>query len=120
MVETLYSYFEEQLGKNSGALCLSSEKISLTRAQVYERACQIANYLIKVKGLKHGDKVALAFEHSVDYVIAILAVNRAHAVFMPLNKKRIHELQAAIKEEAIKLVLSDVLTSNFRERLAPS
>jgi amino acid adenylation domain-containing protein len=56
----------------------------LDYGQLNGRANQLARHLLAT-GTKPGDRVALLFERSVDYVVAMLAVQKAGATYVPLD-----------------------------------
>lgn len=55
-----------------------------TFSQIEKKANKIANFLID-RGLKRGDRVAILFENSFDYIISYYAVLKAGAITVELN-----------------------------------
>ena len=49
-----------------------------------DRANQLARFLL-AQGVKPGDRVALLFDKSVDTYVALLAVLKVHAAYVPLD-----------------------------------
>ena len=80
------------------------------------RANQVARHLI-AQGIRPGDRVGLLFEKSVETYVAMLAVMKANAAYVPLD--------AAFPIERMRFILADaeisaiVSMAGFAERLAP-
>ncbi len=88
---------------------------TLSYRELNRRANQMARYLIE-QGIKSGDRVALLFDKSAETYIAMLAVMKCNAAYVPLD--------AAFPIERVRFILSDaeisaiVTMSSFAERLA--
>lgn len=122
---TLFEYFKKQVEQDPNALCLSSAVASgstdqkvLTRAEVWQQVCQLANYLVIHKNIKKGDVVGIVLDHSIQSVITILAINMARAVFLPLNKSRpIEAKKAALLNQASLILVDDQIDTGNIEQL---
>ena len=55
-----------------------------TYAIIEERANQVANYL-KKSGIRRGDRVALLYENSANYIISYFAILKAGGVVVAIN-----------------------------------
>ena len=63
------------------------------------RANQAARHL-QQRGIKPGDRVALLMDKSFDTYVALLAVQKLHAAYVPLDKSFPHERISFILEDA--------------------
>jgi amino acid adenylation domain-containing protein len=89
--------------------------IVLSYSDLSRRANQLARHLL-ARGIKSGDRVALMFDRSPETYVAMLAVMKVNAAYVPLD--------AAFPFERVRFILGDadvsaiVSTSNFAERLS--
>src|SRR5215213_10067673 len=90
--------------------------IVLSYRDLNRRANQLARHLL-ARGIKSGDRVAMMFDRSPETYVAMLAVMKVNAAYVPLD--------AAFPIERIRFILGDaqitaiVSMSAFSERLAP-
>ncbi|MEU4428419.1 amino acid adenylation domain-containing protein, partial [Actinoplanes sp. NPDC024001] len=85
MVErTLTDRFEQQVGRNPDAIAVSQDNVRLTYRELDERANRLAHLLI-ARGVGPERLVALALPRSLDLVVAVLAVLKAGAGYVPLD-----------------------------------
>jgi non-ribosomal peptide synthetase component F len=80
---TLPELFEAQVARTPQATALVVEAAELSYAQLNARANQLAHHLIRL-GAGPERAVALLLPRSVDMVVAMLAVLKAGAVYVPL------------------------------------
>ncbi len=64
--------------------CVDAPGAALTYAEVDARANQLARHLL-VRGIGSGDRVALLFDDPVQAYVAMLAVLKAGAAYVPLD-----------------------------------
>ena len=89
--------------------------IVLSYRDLNRRANQLARHLL-ARGIKSGDRVALMFDRSPETYVAMLAVMKVNAAYVPLD--------AAFPIERIRFILEDadvsaiLSMSNFAERLS--
>ncbi len=74
----------EQVARSPEAIAISYNNISLTYAELDERAARLANYLVSL-GAGPGLRIAVSLERSLEMVIAIYAVLKAGATYVPLD-----------------------------------
>ncbi len=80
------------------------------------RANQAARHLQKT-GIKAGDRVALLLDKSFDTYVVLLAVQKLHAAYVPLDKSFPNERIAFILEDAdVRAIVSQ---NAFRENSPP-
>ncbi|MEZ5648909.1 MAG: amino acid adenylation domain-containing protein, partial [Alphaproteobacteria bacterium] len=89
--------------------------ISLSYRDLEQRANQLARYLL-ARGIKAGDRVAMMFDRSPETYVAMLAVMKVNATYVPLD--------AAFPIERIRFILMDadisaiMSMSSFAKRLS--
>lgn len=76
--------FEEQAAKHPEALAVIFERSRLSYADLNERANQLAHYLRKL-GMGPEMRIAVALEQGVDVAVALLAIFKAGAVYVPMD-----------------------------------
>ena len=88
-------------------VCLSCYGSSLTYAQVLEATLSIAAYLQNDCKVKHGDRVLLFMQNSIECVISFYAIMRANAVVVPINPMNItSEIEHYLEDAQISTALA--------------
>ena len=114
--ERLNHVLEEACIRFSENDAVITEAGTLSYRELDCRANQVARYLIE-QGVQPGDRVGLLFEKCAETYIAMLAVMKVNAAYVPLD--------AAFPLERLRFIMGDaeiktiVSMSNFTERLAP-
>src|SRR5690349_8145657 len=97
-----------------GHLAADPDKGSCTFGQLDERANQAARFLIQ-QGLGAGARIGLMFDKTLETYVALLAVLKIHAAYVPLDAGYPADRLAFIVEDAnVKAVLS---LSSFAKKL---
>ncbi len=114
--ERLDHLFEARCDQlDAGAEAVITEHAVYTFRDVDNRANQLARYLI-AQGTQAGDRVGLMFDKSVDTYIALLAVLKVNAAYVPLDAGFPKERIAFILNDAgVRLIVSQ---SQFADKLA--
>jgi amino acid adenylation domain-containing protein len=110
----LPALFEAQAARTSDAIALIFDDRQLTYANLDAAANRLAHHLI---GLRIGpvSLVGIALERSIEMVVALLAIFKAGAAYLPLDPQYpAQRLQFMLKDSNAKLVLT---TSKMAERL---
>jgi non-ribosomal peptide synthetase component F len=118
--ERLHHLFEQRCDQLHAAAsgprdAVLAEEWAYTFRELDERANQVAHYLI-AQGLTAGDRVGLLFDKSFETYVALLAVLKINAAYVPLD--------AGFPNERIAFILKDagvgaiVSMSPFRAKLA--
>ncbi|GAA1270850.1 hypothetical protein GCM10009609_37460 [Pseudonocardia aurantiaca] len=90
----------------AGQLAVDSDELSLTYDELDARANQLARYL-RLRGASAGDRIGLLFDRPADSYIAMLAVLKIGAAYVPLNVSFPTDRLAYIIEDArVRMVLS--------------
>lgn len=106
--KTIQQLFEEQVGKTPDSIALVFEDKTMSYAELNRKANQVA-YLLREKGVKPDDIVALMMERSFDVVVGMVGILKAGGAFLPIDPD--------YPDERIKLMLDD---SNARILLTQS
>ena len=83
--KTIHSLFEEQVIKAPNNIAVVYEDIKLTYKELNKRANQLAHYLIKHHNIKPDSLITLLLDRSEHIIIAILAVLKAGAAYVPMD-----------------------------------
>ncbi|BAY66147.1 amino acid adenylation domain-containing protein [Calothrix brevissima NIES-22] len=82
---TAHQLFEVQADLHPQAVALVADDETITYGALEQRANQLAAILINA-GIGYESIVGLYFDPSIDYIIALLAVLKAGAAFLPLDR----------------------------------
>ncbi len=111
--ERLHDLFEQRCdalareGRAASTLALCSDEASLTYADLDRCANRLARHLLSTGEVRPGDRVALLFDKSVHSHVAMLAVLKLHAAYVPLDPGFPDDRCAFICEDAeVRCVLS--------------
>jgi amino acid adenylation domain-containing protein/non-ribosomal peptide synthase protein (TIGR01720 family) len=98
--------FAEQVAKRPGAVAVQHEATTLTFAELDSAAERVAAGL-RLRGVGHEDRIGLATDRSLEFVIGLLGILRAGAAYVPLDAKlpagRVREL---CQQAELRLVLA--------------
>ncbi|WP_308250570.1 non-ribosomal peptide synthetase/MFS transporter [Nonomuraea rhizosphaerae] len=103
---TLLARFEAHAAVNPQRTAVRCRDDVADYRELNERANRLARHLL-AEGVKPGDLVALLLERSVDHVVAMLAVQKAGAAYVPLDPAvPASHHRAVLAESRPKLVLT--------------
>lgn len=91
LIESVAKRFPEHIAVKSGEADISYKDL-------IQRANQVANTLIKA-GIRNGDRVGIWLPRSIESIIAMIGVQKAGAVYIPLD--------SVYPQERIQFILSD-------------
>ncbi|MEW2163788.1 amino acid adenylation domain-containing protein [Streptomyces sp. NPDC007084] len=112
----VHRYFEEQAAARPDAVALVLNERTLTFGELNTRANRLAHELIG-RGAGPEDRVAVLLDRSIASVVALLAVLKAGAVYLPLDTGHPAERVAHVLEDAgARLLIS---TAGLAQALAP-
>jgi amino acid adenylation domain-containing protein len=104
------SVFEEQARRTPDAVAVVCGEARVTYAELNARANRLAHLLIK-RGVRVESRVAVLLGHSIDAVVALLAVLKAGGVYVPLHASYPRErTRLIIAETEAVLLLTDKAT----------
>ena len=114
--ERLNHLIEESCIRFGASDAVITDAVTLTYRDLNRRANQLARHLIE-QGIKPGDRVGLLFDKSAETYVAMLAVMKVHAAYVPLD--------AAFPIERVRFIIGDAELSallsmaEFEQRLSP-
>ncbi|MCJ0902137.1 non-ribosomal peptide synthetase [Rhodococcus sp. ARC_M6] len=82
--QSLGELFLEQVAACGDAVAIGFGEYRITYAQLEQRSAELAGALIE-RGVRVGDRVAIAVPRSAEFVIAVLAVVRSGGVYVPVD-----------------------------------
>ncbi len=104
--KTIVELFEEVVRVTPEAIAIEFESQQLTYKELNEKANQLAGYLRK-RGIKEETLVGVCLERSLEMIIAVLAIIKAGAGYLPLEtaypEKRLEYL---IKDASAEVILT--------------
>lgn len=113
-IPLLHRWFEEVATNTPDLTALVCENTRLTYFEVNFSANQLARHLI-AKGIKQGDVVSICMERNQHSIIAMLAILKAGATYLPLDPSYPNaRLQHIFGDAHIRLLLTD---SKHEEKL---
>jgi amino acid adenylation domain-containing protein/thioester reductase-like protein len=114
----IHELFEDQVQRSPDAVALICDRESLTYAQLNGRANQLARYLL-AQGVRPGDYIPILLPRSTAMLIALLAVLKAGAVYVPVDPDVPSERLAFMLQDcdAACVIGSHVCTSELAERV---
>ncbi|WP_207622442.1 non-ribosomal peptide synthetase [Niastella koreensis] len=83
--KTIAHLFTEQAAKTPANLALVYGDVKLTYKELNEQSNQLAHYLLNKYGINRGHLVAIALERSEKMIIAMLAILKAGAAYIPID-----------------------------------
>lgn len=105
--DTITSIFEEKVGKLPQNIALKFETKKYTFFELNSWANRVAHTLIEDFGVKHGDRVPLLLEKSDKMIIAILAILKIGAVYVPMSPQYPKNRQEYIKKQVLANLVID-------------
>ncbi|HEX7312963.1 MAG TPA: amino acid adenylation domain-containing protein [Pyrinomonadaceae bacterium] len=110
----IHELIEEQAARTPDAVALFFEGETVTYADLERRANRLAHYL-RGKGVRPGVRVGLYLAHSIEAVVALLAVLKAGGAYVPFDPEHPTARLAFMLEDArIRLTLTQ---EALKERL---
>ncbi|VEL98330.1 amino acid adenylation domain-containing protein [Alteromonas sp. 76-1] len=107
-----YQLFEQQVDNQPRDIAISCGEQSITFAKLNASANQLARYLI-AQGVQNQDVVGLCLGRSIDLVVALLAIHKAGAAYLPLDPAYPSErLDYMLLDAQSKLVITERKISN--------
>ncbi len=96
--QTVVAAFEKQAAKNPQQVALSVAGINTNYGELNQRSNQLAHHLLQA-GLQVGDRVAICLDRSREMVVAMMAVLKAGAAYVPVDPN--------YPDERITFILAD-------------
>jgi amino acid adenylation domain-containing protein len=113
---TMAEPFEEQAKRTPDAIALVADDATMTYAELNERANRLACFL-RAAGARRGTRVALSAQRSVATVVALYAISKSGAAYVPLDPDLPDaRLQFMLDDTSPLIVLAD---RESRPRMTP-
>lgn len=113
---TMAEPFEEQVARTPDAIALAGDEGTLTYAELNDRANRLAHFL-RAAGAARGSFVALCMERGFDMIVALYAVAKSGAAYLPLDPELPDGRIAFMLEDVSPaIVIADALS---RGRIPP-
>ncbi|SQB47407.1 Linear gramicidin synthase subunit D [Chryseobacterium jejuense] len=110
---TLHQRFEEQIARTPNHIALVYRDIRLTYKELNERSNRLANYLLQTYDIQPDDLVPLCLERSENMLIAILAVLKSGAAYVPMDPSYPTErIEHILKDTNAKIIISQESTKD--------
>ncbi|MEZ5275407.1 MAG: amino acid adenylation domain-containing protein [Opitutaceae bacterium] len=104
---TIHALFSRQARSRSDAVALKSKEDSLTYGELEDASNQLAHRLAET-GVRIGDRVGLLTERSVEQIVAVLAILKAGAAYLPLDPEYPDErLRLLLESSGTRIILHD-------------
>ena len=104
--KALIEYYEESVSKFPHNIALVQANKNITYNEMNEKVNYLAN-LIKDKGIKNNDVVALIGKRSIEMVIGAFAILKAGGTYLPISEELPNErINYILKDSNAKLVLT--------------
>lgn len=81
----LHTLFEETVAKHLNFVAIKDGKNEITYKELNEKANQLAYYLIQDKNIEKRNRVGICLERSIDAVVAMLAILKSGAAYVPID-----------------------------------
>ncbi|NNE96751.1 MAG: amino acid adenylation domain-containing protein [Acidimicrobiales bacterium] len=109
---TFTELFEAQVDRNPDAVALEYDGLHLTYRQLDDRSNQLAHHL-HASGVKPRDLVGLSLGRSLDLIVALLAILKAGAAYVPMDPGYPKErLRYMISDSGAKVVIATSSTAS--------
>jgi amino acid adenylation domain-containing protein/FkbM family methyltransferase len=117
---TAQQLFEEQVERSPDAVAVSMEDRSVSYMELNHRANQMARYLRNL-GVREEQRVAICAERGLEMLIAILAVWKAGAAYIPLDPAYPKErLRYMVQDSAPSVLLGESKWHGLLEEIRPA
>ena len=105
---TLHRLFEGQVERTPAALALVAGDLSMTYSELDGAAGQLAYRLRTIEGVKIGDVIGIHLKRDARLVIAMLAVLKAGAAYVPLDPGYpLERLNGMVADAGIRKIIGD-------------
>ncbi|AZS50492.1 amino acid adenylation domain-containing protein [Entomomonas moraniae] len=113
--------FEEQVQKTPDAWALVYEDIRFTYQELNDYANQLAHYLITTLETKPDDLIGLYLDKSEHMAIAILAILKAGAAYVPMSPQApVERIQHMVNDTNAKAILTNAVYQDYLNQLMDS
>ncbi|KAB8154235.1 amino acid adenylation domain-containing protein [Kordia sp. TARA_039_SRF] len=115
--DTIVSLFEKQVAKTPDAISIICQNKSFTYQEIHEKSNQLAHYLKDDCGVVSEDLVAVKLPRTENLIIALLAVLKTGAAYVPVDvnypQERINFIE---KDSNSKVVINETVLNAFENK----
>ncbi len=105
--KTIVDIFHEQVLRTPDHVALQMKDQTMSYCELNRRSNQLANYLI-CQGVAKGDNIGLLIGRGFDMIIAMYAIMKAGAAYVPIDPDYpLDRQQYILNQSSVKLVLAD-------------
>jgi len=117
---TVVSLFEAQVEKTLDSVAVVCGEKSLTCKELNEAANRLAHFLVREAGIRRHDRVGLLLQRSEQMVVAMLAVLKAGAAYVPIDPNYpAARIQYLAQDSGIQLIYTDETSCSAVELPVP-
>ena len=121
--KTVAQLFEEQVEKNGETIAVRCKNEEITYKELDEKSNYLANRLIEL-GIETGDVVGINLNRSIELIIAMMAILKVGAIYMPMYigypKERLeYMLQNSKAKMLIYKEENDIEFDGIKEKITP-
>lgn len=111
---TIIDLFEEQVQRTPGAIAVMEQHVQLSYSQLNAEANKLAHYLLRRYALSKDEVVGILVPRSAKYLVCMLAVLKAGAAFLPIDRYPVDRIAYIIENSKLKLLIhsGDTLFNN--------
>ncbi|KFF74859.1 hypothetical protein HX13_12800 [Chryseobacterium sp. P1-3] len=110
--KTIHQLFEEQVAKTPENIALVYQDAVLTYSELNERANRLAKYLIQTYNIQPDELVPLCLDRSENMLIAILAVLKSGAAYVPMDPSYpVERIEHILQDTGARLILGQESTA---------
>lgn len=104
---TLEKLFEKQVAQTPNNIAVVHRHERVTYQEINKKANQLARYLLHL-GVQQGDFLAILKQRDIDFLIAILAILKTGAIYVPIDSTYPAErIRYMLANSEVKIVLTD-------------
>ncbi|HET8706855.1 MAG TPA: amino acid adenylation domain-containing protein, partial [Pseudomonadales bacterium] len=113
---TVVEWIEAQVSKTPQAIAVKQGLVSLTYADLNNQANQLAHHLIKI-GAKVNSRIGICLDRSIEMMVAVLAVLKAGAAYVPMDTQYPEaRLQHILEDAEVPVLITQrCVASRFNE-----
>ncbi len=112
---SIISLIEDQANRTPNSTALIFEGTELTYFELTRRSDSLAAYIVNQHKVAHSDLVGVYLTRSDWMIVAILAVLKAGAAYVPLDRKYpIERIEFITSDASITLIIDDSLLARFQ------
>jgi non-ribosomal peptide synthetase component F len=112
-INTVLDLFDSQVNSSPDGIALVSGQVTLTYGELAVRSDAVARFLLE-NGVKGGALVPIDATRSIDYIVAIIGILKANAVYVPIDYQHPIERKKLILEQSGSPIL--LSTAGERDR----